>query len=449
MSGNDIALRFVVTRKVKARTRCSYLYTLRAFDEFVLDRTRGEGATVATLRTWLQREVERSPLPSVIRRMGLIADYVEWRKAVPADSHPLVELRAQHGRPLAPIVRALLADDHESALERLKPLPDWGSVLGPTMKEHVERMQTLGHRYDVRLADLKRFDRFLQCRRDLAGSSLTQMLDAWRDEGSSARHQLVAQQCEQILAKALRRKDPTVRIPPTVAGLYRQVAKQERRPYVFTEDEVRRLFDAARAFPSPKKASLRPVALHAMVALAYCTGMRVGEVASLTLGDLDLQAGVIEIRETKFFKSRRLPMAPEALRVLRNYVEARRATGAPTVPGAQMWWSPLRRGGYCCGAIQEYLNAVMRNAGLKPDRGAQGPRIHDLRHTFVAHRMMQWYRDGVEPQPLLPYLATYLGHKDIRSTLNYLQIAPELLQQASERHRHHNAGVLGSTGGQP
>ena len=446
----DVAYRFAATRKVKARTRRSYLHILRAFDEFMLNRTHaGEGATVATLRAWLQDDVARSPMSTVINRMGSIAKYVEWRTPVPDASHPLLELRAKYGRALAPIVRALLADDYESALERLKPLPNWSSALGPTMKEHVERMQLLGHRYEVRMDDLKRFDRFLQCRPELAGSPLQELIDAWRRAGSSARHQLVAQQCEKILSKALHRKDPTVRIPPTSAGNYGQSVKQERRAYVFTEDEVRRLFDAARAFPWKRNAPLRPIALQAMVTLAYCTGMRIGEIASLSLGDLDPAVGVVEVRGTKFFKSRRLPLAPGALHVLRGYLDARRAAGAPIVPDAPMWWSPLRRGGYCCGAIQECLTAVMRNAGLKPATGAKGPRVHDLRHTFVAHRMMQWYRDGVDPQPLLPYLATYLGHKDIRSTLNYLQIAPELLQQASERHRHHNAGVLDSTGVEP
>jgi len=75
------------------------------------------------------------------------------------------------------------------------------------------------------------------------------------------------------------------------------------------------------------------------------------------------------------------------------------------------------------------------------------PRVHDVRHTFVAHRMMQWYRDGVDPQTRLPHLATYLGHKDIRSTLVYLNITPELLQQASERYRRRSVDTLRAWGG--
>lgn len=79
------------------------------------------------------------------------------------------------------------------------------------------------------------------------------------------------------------------------------------------------------------------------------------------------------------------------------------------------------------------LTDVLRRAGVKPPRGAVGPRIHDLRHTMVGHRMRDWYKSGINPQSMLPYLATYLGHKDIRSTLVYLNIRPELLQEAGER----------------
>ena len=111
-----------------------------------------------------------------------------------------------------------------------------------------------------------------------------------------------------------------------------------------------------------------------------------------------------------------------------------------------MWWTPLRRQGYSYGTTKQLLVRVLRGAGLKPEQGRRGPRVHDLRHTFVGHRMMQWYRDGVNPQSQLPYLSTYLGHKDIGSTLVYLNITPELLQQASERYRRRNAGALQASG---
>ena len=88
------------------------------------------------------------------------------------------------------------------------------------------------------------------------------------------------------------------------------------------------------------------------------------------------------------------------------------------------------------------LTGVLRRAKLKPAPGRSGPRIHDLRHAFVVNRMLTWYREGINPQAHLPYLATYLGHRDINSTLVYLTITEELLQQASERFRRRGAQVL-------
>jgi integrase len=85
---------------------------------------------------------------------------------------------------------------------------------------------------------------------------------------------------------------------------------------------------------------------------------------------------------------------------------------------------------------------VIRRAGLKPAQGVVGPRVHDLRHSMVHSRMLTWYQQGINPESRLPYLATYLGHSEISSTLVYLTITPQLLQLASERFRDHSAHIV-------
>ena len=244
----------------------------------------------------------------------------------------------------------------------------------------------------------------------------------------------------------MQRRDGRTPILGIEVGLQRRVIESERKPYLFTDGEIARLFAAARTFPS-RRAPLRPAMIGAMLTLAYCAGLRVGEIVALRLADVDSEAGLLEIRDTKFFKSRRLPLAPSVIRVLSRYRAAREAAGGPVGPDAPLWWSPLRRGRYSYGEIEKLLMRVIRRAGLKPARGRRGPRVHDLRHTFVSHRMLQWYREGVDPQTRLPHLATYLGHKDIVSTLAYLTITPELLQQASERYRGHGGDALRASGG--
>jgi integrase/recombinase XerD len=438
---------FLDAQAIGLRSRYAYAGLLRAFDAFVSDREASAHPSMGTLRAWLQHDIQRSPLANVVHRACVIARYLDWRSTAGGRSHVLAQLRSQYGRHLNPLVQALLEDDYELALQRLQPPEPWGSVLGAAMQEHVMRMKGLGYRYEARTRDLLRFDRFLQRHPDLADASLPEQLQAWRHESRGMRHQLQVQQCGVVLSKSLHRKDASARVLPIEVGLQRRVVQQQRRPYVFTEAEIERLLDAARSFPS-HNAPLRPVVLHAMITLAYCAGLRLGEIVSLTLGDLDVEGGQLEIRDTKFFKSRRLPLAKGVVGVLRAYLEERAAAGAPGMPEAPMWWTPLRRQGYSYSTTEKLLICVLRNAGLKPAHGQSGPRVHDLRHTFVGHRMMQWYRDGVNPQSQLPHLSTYLGHKDIGSTLVYLNITPELLQQASERYRRRNAGALQASGDQ-
>jgi len=449
MSADALIYRFLDTRSISRKSRYCYVCILRRFEAFVLKRTPARKLlSTKTLRAWLRKDAQGRPLPTVMRRTCVIAHYLEWRAATGGGPDPLASLRSQYGRLVTPIVRALLEDNYQTALERLRPLPDFGSCLGPLMREHIARMQSLGYRYGVWLRDLRRFDRFLQRRPDLTNAALPTLLEAWRQESPGARYQLRVQQCGRALSRAMHRQDRTTPILSIDVGLQRRVLREERRPYLFTEAEVEKLFAAARTFPK-RNAPLRPIALYAMLTLAYCAGLRVGEIASLTLGDLNLQDGLVEIRGTKFFKTRRLPLRPTVIKVLSNYVVLREVAGAPTAPDTPLWWSALRRQGYRYGGIDKLLMRVIRRAGLKPERGRRGPRPHDLRHTFVAHRMLHWYRHGVNPQTRLPHLATYLGHKDIHSTLVYLNITPELLQQASERYRRHGVSALRASGERP
>jgi integrase len=448
MRSDDID-RFLDTLALAPRSRYTYITPLRAFRAFARAHTRtGEALSIRTVRAWLKRDAARSPFANVVHRAGIIVRYLDWRATAGAAPHPLAALKQHYGGRLMTIVRALLQEDYRNALEPLRPLPEWGSSLGPLMREHIARMQSLGYRYEVRTRELKRFDRFLQRGLELSGKALPLLLEAWQNSRRALRHRLLVQRCGRVLSQAMRRRDETVQILPIEMGLQRRVVREERKPHVYTEAEIVRLFEAARTFRA-RNAPLRPIMTYTMLALAYCAGLRIGEIAALMLRDVDTERGIIEIRDTKFFKTRRLPLASTVVAVLSRYLTARHAVGAPSGPDAPLWWTPLRRKGYSYGELDNLLTRVIRRAGLKPERGCKGPRVHDLRHAFVAHRLLQWYREGVEPQSKLPHLATYLGHKDIVSTLVYLNITPELLQQAGERYRLRGAQALGAAGGRP
>jgi integrase len=246
----------------------------------------------------------------------------------------------------------------------------------------------------------------------------------------------------------MHRLDPAVAILPVDRDAARQVKQLERRPYIYTEAQVLQLLEVSRTF-EPSRAPLRALSLYTMILLTYCAGRRIGELVRLTLADVDLENDTLEIRGTKFFKSRRLPLAASVITAVKHYLAARQQAGAPSDPASGLFWKDPRGGSYSRGGARNLLVAALRRAGLKPVRGKVGPRVHDLRHAMVCNRMLTWYRDGINPQSRLPHLATYLGHKDINSTLVYLTVTQELMQHASERFRAHSAAALGSARGQP
>jgi integrase len=361
-------------------------------------------------------------------------------------SNPFAELHRQYGPRTTPIVRALIYEDSEKALQQLRRLPPFGSFLGKIMEEHVVHMRALGYRYDTNEELLLRFDCFLQRRPELFGLPLNELADRWVEEQPSPSRLYDARRAGRIVSMAMHRLDPRVPVLLIGDGVARSARQHHRTAHLYTDQEVQQILQSALAYPSGK-APWRPLSLFTMLVLAYCAGLRGGEIVRLKLGDVDLREQTIDVRETKFFKHRRLPLAPGVMAALKHYLCVREAAGASMIPDSSLFWSPQRNRGYTVGGMRLVLTDVLRRAGVKPARGAIGPRVHDLRHSMVSHRMREWYKSGSDVQSKLPYLATYLGHKDIRSTLVYLNITPELLQEASERFRKHGAAVLQTTGG--
>jgi len=446
-AGADSVGRFLSHQRFRhPETGRIYGHILRAFQLSVIKCSTG-AVSVSNLQEWLREKRRVWPLHMVCHRARLVERFLEWSQAHGViATNAFAELHRHYGPRTTPIVHALVSDDAEAALRKLRPVPRFGSFLGKVMAEHVGLMRSLGYRYDVNERMLLRFDRFLQSHTELAGKALNQLIEAWIQNDPSPNRLWEANRAGQLMSKAMRRLDPAAAVVPMSIEMYQQVRRELRQPYVYSDEEIQRLLKAALAFPSPK-APLRPLSLYTMVALAYCAGLRVGEIVRLTLADLNLQDGTIEIRETKFFKHRRLPLATGVIAALKNYLMAREQAGGPTNSDSGLFWNQKFGRRYSYGGLSILLVEVLRRAGVKPATGRIGPRIHDLRHTMVGHRMREWYREGINPQSKLPHLATYLGHKDIASTLVYLNITPELLHVASERFRKNAAATLQQAGG--
>lgn len=446
-ASTDSVGRFLRTQRVRSQdTRRIYGHILRAFQSFVVECSDAAPLSVANLQEWLRKKRQAWPLHMVCHRARLVERFLEWSQAQGVISmNPFAELHGHYGARTTPIVRALVSDDMEAALRELHPVPRFGSFLGKVMAEHVGLMRSLGYRYDVNERMLLRFDRFLQGRAELTGKPLSQLVELWAQNDPSPNRLGEAKRVGQLMSKAILRLDPAATRFPMSIEMCQSVRLEQRRPHVYSDEEIHRLLKAALAFSSPR-APLRPLSLYTMVVLAYCAGLRLGEIVGLTLADVNLQDGTIEIRETKLFKDRRLPLAAGVIAALKKFLVAREQAGGPTSSDSGLFWNQKFGRRYSYGGVGILLVEVLRRAGLKPTTGRIGPRIHDLRHTMVGHRMRDWYREGINPESKLPHLATYLGHRDITSTLVYLNITPELLHEANERFRKNGATTLQITG---
>jgi integrase len=203
-------------------------------------------------------------------------------------------------------------------------------------------------------------------------------------------------------------------------------------PYIYSRDEIGRLLQAGaaeRRYPG----WIEPPTLRAIIVLLYGTGLRDGEALRLSVADVDLPEALLTIRDTKFSKSRLVPIGRHLRQVLSDYLDWRQAAH----PGAAAQ-SPLflYRNGTAIrpGRLQEVFRRLRKDAGVKrSDNASHEPRLHDLRHTFAVHRPTEWYRQGADVQRLVHHLSVYLGHTHLRDTTVYLTMTPDLLRQANAR----------------
>jgi integrase len=201
------------------------------------------------------------------------------------------------------------------------------------------------------------------------------------------------------------------------------------KPYIYTDDEVRRLLAAALALPPAD--GLRRWTYRCLFGLLAVTGLRISEALRLQREDVDLQQGILVIRGTKFGKSRLVPVHPTTRNVLVDYA-ARRDEVRARQTGT--YFFVAERGGQL---LIQYVHAVFwrlsRQIGLRGPTDHTGPRLHDFRHRFAVETLLRGYRSGEDVELRLPVLSTYLGHSCVRDTYWYLSACPELMEHAAKR----------------
>lgn len=297
---------------------------------------------------------------------------------------------------------------------------------------YIRHHRALGKSFRLPEWIIGRLARFLSERH--AGDLSAKAFEAWMD---SQRHTLG--QCRRQAALAVRkfclyrrRSEPDCFVPDP---LYFPRRSPPAPPIIVDSTQIARILATIEAWQPCSEFPLhRPIYRIGFI-LLYTTGMRLGELARLTLADVDLSERTLRIRESKFHKTRLLPLSPSAARELRRYLKIRLEAPWDISPVA-----PLL-GDHHASAYFRHFNIQALGMGLRRFIRAAGvcdsyghyPRVHDLRHSFAVQALLRWYRQGADVQAKLPQLSMYLGHVSIVSTAHYLHFIPEIAGAAHRR----------------
>jgi integrase/recombinase XerD len=301
------------------------------------------------------------------------------------------------------------------------------SPLASRAEEYLRLRGALGHKLDDAHRLLPRFVAYL----DAAGiqTITVEAALAWAQRFDAdpattvwARRMTVARGFARHMAGI----DRHTQTPPVGLIPYRQ---RWRQPFIYSTADIAALMAQTHA-GAPIRSPFRAATVQTLIGLLAATGMRVGEAIALARADVDWTDGVLVVRDAKFGKSRQVPLHASTMDALAAHALVR-DRHQPRPETATFFVSNVGRRLIYADLQQTFRNLVSA-AGVGAGSRLR-PRLHDLRHSFAVATLLDWYRTGEDVQARLPRLATYLGHRDPRSTYWYLSAAPELLALAADR----------------
>ena len=314
--------------------------------------------------------------------------------------------------------------------------PVFLSRLAPVFSRYVDLKRALGRRFDLPSRTLQSLDRFLHNQSakypDLNAAAFQAWCHTYEHVASGVRRVRMLEVCSFCLYR--RRTEPQCFVPDSSSF---PTYHQRLKPYIFSEDEVAKLLRAASGLKRDASSPVRPETIRLAIALLFTTGIRRGELLALKLGDYNRRESTLHIRETKFYKSRLLPLNDSIADEMDHCLRARTHRKLPVSSDTALIWNAAWGGGAYSGtSLRLCLRPLLQKCGIVNSKGKL-PRIHDLRHSFAVNALLRWYRAGVDVEVKLPLLATYLGHGSAVSTHYYLHFIEPLRTAASERFANH------------
>lgn len=303
--------------------------------------------------------------------------------------------------------------------------------VGDAIDHYVEWRQAQGAKFTTARNLLRQFRRYVGDETECYDISRDQVLAFLVGQGAGTRHRdnkayALAGFWRFAISRDYARSSPlpaSERRPALLAP-----------PHIYSRAQLYRLFDLRNieiALAGTKQ--LEPTTFRTLLLLLYGAGLRFSEATGLVREDVDMSASVLTIRDSKFHKSRLVPVGLSLATVLADHLS--QPAGKRTSKDGTAFLLSNRDGTRLASStVQNAFDRLRRVADVRGRAGGRKtPRMHDLRHSFAVHRLTTWYRQGADVQRLLPVLSTYLGHSDLEGTKIYLTMTPDLLSQASMR----------------
>lgn len=305
----------------------------------------------------------------------------------------------------------------------------WGSIR-EQVEDYLNTRRLLGYQLKIAGNELFRFARFA----DKHGNNKILTIDlavAWASTSASKLNRARRLELIRGLAKYCILFEPETQIPPP--GLLGP-AHRRLTPYIYTAQELSDLMQAATRLNNGK--GLRPATIQNLFGLLSATGLRISEALHLSRGDVEFESKLLVVKETKFNKSRYVPLHPTTVEALKDYARFRDKS-VPITFGADAFF--ILDKGYPLNYRQALYSfqTIRRQMAWRKKRL---PRIHDLRHTFACNRLLSWYEEGIDVNNAIVMLSVYLGHAKVTDTYWYLTGIPSLMSVAADRFERYSGG---------
>lgn len=303
--------------------------------------------------------------------------------------------------------------------------PNFQSVLAKHFAGHLKEKRASGYRYGIEARYLEKIDHFLFQKGHDSNNLPKYLVELWIAKHGHENHKTHYNRVtvlRQFTKYISRQGLPAYAPPPDCA----RRGHDSFAPYIFSAAEIKRfLAEVDQILPSPKSPRRHIVMPELFRLLIFC-GLRISEALSLCVKDVNLETGVLTIRNTKFGKDRLVPMTSSITDRLRVFAERLGVRN-----GEMPFFPSLKERKYYEGTIYHIFRDILIQIKVEHRGRGLGPRLHDFRHTFAVHRLLGWYREGADLNTKLLILATYLGHRGMSGTQRYLHLVPELLPEVT------------------